>query len=337
MDSTAGPLNQLISDVLAVIAPHVPRDLTWPILLLTAGLATTIWLFRNGAGAKGADGRVRKMPLRQFLLPTEIYTHVSARVDVGLYVFERLLRPLWVTTLLVGIAPSTEALIMDTLNTLLGSGPGLHSHYGWMLLYSLVTLLLYDLLFFLIHYAEHKIPVLWAIHKVHHSAEVLTPLTRYREHFLEGPIYAIGAALSFGIAAGLFGWLFSDSIAQATLFNIGFFALLFGFNGSFRHYHVAFHYPRWLSKWLHSPVMHHTHHSYLEHHWDTNLAAVTSIWDRLFGTLYIPEKDEYTPWGLGPASQGEYRSFWQNVSGPFRDWGAMIKGETDSSSAGLHE
>jgi hypothetical protein len=96
-----GPLNQLISDALAVIAPHVPRDLTWPILLLTAGLATTIWLFRNGAGAKGADGRVRKMPLRQFLLPTEIYTHVSARVDVGLYVFERLLRPLWVTTLLV--------------------------------------------------------------------------------------------------------------------------------------------------------------------------------------------------------------------------------------------
>ena len=123
MDSTAGPLNQLIADALAVIAPHVPRDLTWPILLLTAGLATTIWLFRNGAGAKGADGRMRKMPLRQFLLPTEIYTHVSARVDVGLYVLERLLRPLWVTTLLVGIAPSTEALIMDTLNTLLGSGP----------------------------------------------------------------------------------------------------------------------------------------------------------------------------------------------------------------------
>ena len=215
MDSTAGPLNQLISDALVVIAPHVPRDLTWPILLLTAGLATTIWLLRKGVGAKGADGRVRRMPLRQFLLPAEIYTHVSARVDVGLYVFERLLRPLWVTTLLVGIAPGTEALVMDALSALLGSRPGLQSHYGWMLLYSLVTLLLYDLLFFLIHYAEHKIPVLWAIHKVHHSAEVLTPLTRYREHFLEGPIYAIGAALSFGIAAGLFGWLFNDSIAQA--------------------------------------------------------------------------------------------------------------------------
>jgi len=42
----------------------------------------------------------------------------------------------------------------------------------------------------------HQVPVLWAIHKVHHSAEVLTPLTRYREHFLAGPIWAAGGALS---------------------------------------------------------------------------------------------------------------------------------------------
>ena len=69
-----------------------------------------------------------------------------------------------------------------------------------MLLYSLVTLLLYDALFYLIHYVEHKTPALWAIHKIHHSAEVLTPLTRYREHVIEGPIYAIGAALAYGIA-----------------------------------------------------------------------------------------------------------------------------------------
>ena len=64
-----------------------------------------------------------------------------------------------------------------------------------------------------------------------------------------------------------------DSIAQATLFNLGFFAVVFGFNGSFRHYHVAFHYPKWLSRWLHSPVMHHVHHSYLPQHHD-------KIWPR---------------------------------------------------------
>jgi sterol desaturase/sphingolipid hydroxylase (fatty acid hydroxylase superfamily) len=29
--------------------------------------------------------------------------------------------------------------------------------------------------------------------------------------------------------------------------------------------------------------MRHTHHSYVQQHWDTNVAAVTSIWDRMLG------------------------------------------------------
>jgi sterol desaturase/sphingolipid hydroxylase (fatty acid hydroxylase superfamily) len=104
-------------------------------------------------------------------------------------------------------------------------------------------------------------------------------------------------------------------------------------NGAFRHYHIQFHYPHWLAKWIQSPAMHHTHHSYLRQHWDTNMAAVTSIYDRLFGTLYIPERDEFTPWGIGPGTQHEYRSFWQNVIGPFKDWRKMIRGG-DSPQAG---
>lgn len=55
------------------------------------------------------------------------------------------------------------------------------------------------------------------------------------------------------------------------------------------------------------------------------MAAVTSIWERMFGTLCIPEPDEHTPWGLGPEQQPEYRSFWQNVNAPFRDWYRMLR------------
>jgi sterol desaturase/sphingolipid hydroxylase (fatty acid hydroxylase superfamily) len=325
-DHSLGPTTELTDLLWQVIAAHLPRDLTWPILLLTGLLATGIWLARRGHGAKDAGGRERKTTLLQFLLPKDIYSHVSARVDVALYVFERFLRPLWVAPVLVLLAPATEQTVIATLDALFEGSPRLISTTPWMVLYSLVTLLIYDAIFYFIHYCEHKIPALWAIHKVHHSAEVLTPLTRYREHFIEGPLYAAGAAMAYGLAGGLFGWLFVDGITQATLFNIGVFALLFGFNGSFRHYHVSFHYPRWLSKWLHSPVMHHVHHSYLPQHWDKNLAAVTSIWDRLFNTLYIPEKDEETPWGLGPETQGDYRTFLQNTLGPFRDWYGMAHG-----------
>ncbi|MEO2173102.1 MAG: sterol desaturase family protein [bacterium] len=103
--------------------------------------------------------------------------------------------------------------------------------------------------------------------------------------------------------------------------------------GSFRHYHIQFRYPRWLEKWLQSPAMHHIHHSYLEKHWDTNFAAVTSIWDRMFGTLYIPQNNEYTPWGIGPDTQAECRTFYQNTIGPFRDWYFMVKGTSPQAGS----
>lgn len=321
-----GPFTDILRTAVDITAANIPRDLHWRVILLTFFIATLIWMLRRGHGSKGADGRERKVGLFEFLLPKDIYTHVSARVDVWLWVFERLLRPLWAVGLLAAVSPAVEQTIIASLAWTFGDSPALQSSLAWMLLYSLVILLCYDFVFYCIHYAMHKVPALWAIHKVHHSAEVLTPLTRSREHFIAGPIWATGAALSYGFAGGIFAYLFNGGITQATLFNIGFFALLFGFNGSFRHYHVAFYYPAWLSKWLQSPAMHHTHHSYLRQHWDTNLAAVTSIWDRVFGTMYIPARDEYTPWGLGPKTQAEYRGFLQNTIGPFRDWYRMLKG-----------
>ena len=327
---TIGPFTDMVQQVASVVwvtvADNTPRDLHWYIILLTLFLATLIFLIRGGHGARGADGRERKTAYLNYILPKDIYTHISARVDIWLWVIERVLRPFWAVALFAAIAPFTEQSVIGTLQWTFGETPALQANFAWMLLYSLVMLLCYDLMFYTIHYTMHKVPALWAIHKVHHSAEVLTPLTRSREHFIAGPIWAAGAAFSYSVAGGIFAYLFDGGITQATLLNIGVFSLLFGITGSFRHYHVALHYPRWLSKWLQSPVMHHTHHSYLEKHWDTNMAAVTSIWDRIFGTMYIPEKDEFTPWGIGPKTQAEYRTFWQNTTGPFRDWYKMIRG-----------
>ena len=328
----AGPITEIVSQAYGILAGNIPGDLHWRTLLLTIFIGTLIYFIRDGLGARDAGGHAStakntsRFPLIHYLLPKDIYTHISARVDVWLWVFERILRPLWIVSLAATVAPITEQKLIGWLTTLFGASPAMEITYAWMLLYSLTILLLYDFVFFLIHYTMHKVPVFWAIHKVHHSAEVLTPLTRYREHFLAGPIWAGGAALSYGVAAGIFGWAFDEGITQATLFNIGFFAFLFGFTGSFRHYHIQFRYWPWLEKWLQSPAMHHVHHSYLEKHWDKNFAAVTSIYDRMFGTLYIPETDEYTPWGIGPETQSQYQTFWQNTRGPFVDWYRMLTG-----------
>jgi sterol desaturase/sphingolipid hydroxylase (fatty acid hydroxylase superfamily) len=325
-----GPFTELVDtygpQVWNTLAANVPRDLHWNWLLLMFAIALLIFVLRGGRGAKGADGRERSSGLLQFLLPRDIYSHVSARVDVWLWVLERVLRPFWAVLLLGSLGPMIERSIIGTMTAGFGAGPAIEPSLAWTLFYSLVLLLSYDFSFFLLHYAEHKIPALWAIHQVHHAAEVLTPLTRYREHALEGPLYASAAAIGYAVPAAVFAWLFAGSIKEITLLNIGIFALLFGFNGAFRHYHVQFRYPRRLENWLQSPAMHHTHHSYLPQHRDTNMAVVTSIWDRMFGTLYIPEPDEYTPWGLGPERQAECRSFTQNVAAPFRDWHRMLRG-----------
>jgi sterol desaturase/sphingolipid hydroxylase (fatty acid hydroxylase superfamily) len=70
--------------------------------------------------------------------------------------------------------------------------------------------------------------------------------------------------------------------------------------------------------------MHHVHHSYLPQHRDKNLGLVTSVWDRLVGTLYIGDPYEETPWGLGPNEQAHYSTFVQNVFNPFRDVYALL-------------
>ena len=333
---TVGPFTEIQQSILNIdwsrVAEHIPRDFHLDVLALTILISVFIWFKRKGLGSKGANGKARKAGLLSFLLPKDIYTHPSARVDVALWVTERVMHPILAVGFLATVAPATEQAVIAGLQWVFGNSPSLEVNYGWMLLYSLIALLCYDFVFFLTHYTMHKVPALWAIHKVHHSAEVLTPLTRYREHFTAVPIWAAGGAFSYAFAAGIFAYIFKGNITEATLLNVGLFALLFGFTGSFRHYHVQFHYPTWLSKWLHSPVMHHVHHSYLEKHWDMNFSAFTSIWDRMFGTLYIPEKDEYTPWGLPPAKQVEHSSYWQNMIGPFRDWYRMIKAKVSKTT-----
>jgi sterol desaturase/sphingolipid hydroxylase (fatty acid hydroxylase superfamily) len=308
------------------------NSLHWPYLVLTLIIAVIFYYMRNGRGAKDADGLERQHGLLGYLLPRGIYTHLSARVDIGLYLIDRSLMPIWVVLFLGAVSPTVEKVVIGSLQWLFGSSPALQPNLFWMLLYGFVILLVADMIFFFIHLMMHRTRIGWAIHKVHHSAEVLTPLTRYREHFLAGPLWASGFALGLTIPAAIFAYLFNGGITQITIMNVGIFSFLYALNGNFRHYHVSFRYPRWLEYWIQSPGMHHTHHSILEKHWDSNLGLVTSIWDRIFGTLYIPEPNEDTPWGLVAEDQAKYTTLRQNLVTPFREVFAILRGRSKQDS-----
>ena len=70
---------------------------------------------------------------------------------------------------------------------------------------------------FLVHKALHRIPVLWSIHKVHHSAEYLTPFTVYRTHPLEGVIFAFRSIIVQAITISSFVFLFGGKIDLITI------------------------------------------------------------------------------------------------------------------------
>lgn len=60
-----------------------------------------------------------------------------------------------------------------------------------VLCFTLCHFLLDDLSKYLVHRALYRWPVLWAFHKVHHSAITLTPLTVYRTHPLEAVLFSL--------------------------------------------------------------------------------------------------------------------------------------------------
>ena len=57
---------------------------------------------------------------------------------------------------------------------------------------------------YIVHRWMHKWPLLWSLHKVHHSASHLTPITIYRTHPLEGIVFSLRSAFAQGISIAVF-------------------------------------------------------------------------------------------------------------------------------------
>ena len=338
-DEILGPFSDIVNQIAealykAVFVGSPFSSLSWELLTFTFIIGAGFWFFRKGRGAKGADGKERHTKsLLAYLFPKAIYTHQSARVDIGLYLFDKAMMPIWLVLFLGSVAPFVETNTIAAMQWTFGATPAIEPTIGWRLIYGLVTILIADMIFYWTHYMMHMTEVGWAIHKVHHSAQVLTPLTRPREHFMIGWLWALGPAIGLSLSGGIFAWVFNGNITQITIMNVGIFSVLYALNGNFRHYHISFRYPRWLELWLVSPGMHHTHHSYLEKHWDTNLGLVTSIWDRLMGTLYIADKYEETPWGLAEKDQAEYTTFRDNCVTPFKEVARILREKWKNTTA----
>ena len=201
--------------------------------------------------------------------------------------------------------------IFDTLSALDGTHSSDRTSPALVLGVACVLIVAAEFNAFLWHYFEHKVPFLWELHKVHHSADNLNPLTNHRAHsIVQVGKYTMKGCIS-GVPTGLimhyYGFGFIELLAIAAIANK---LLTVATLDVLRHSHVPLRFGLLEGVFI-SPHMHQIHHSSLEAHWDKNFGTNLAIFDWMFGTAYRPHKGEAMVngiYGYSPEQLQEFHS-----------------------------
>lgn len=239
----------------------------------------------------------------------------------------------------MGVVLFTDAHVAGLVDRLLGRTPSAaaaaqDASLTSRVLFTLLFFVAYDFGRFVAHSLLHDVPVLWEFHKVHHSAETLNPMTTFRAHPLDLLVMAWVPAVMTGLAT----WTFNQFVATPISFYsfLGLHVLIFAFNlvGILRHTHVWLHYgPAW-GKWLISPAHHQLHHSCEErHHGGVNRGFELAVWDRLYGTLYVPRQREAFRMGLGDGTDDQWHTVRRMYVLPFVNAGRRLAGHEGRRSS----
>ena len=185
-----------------------------------------------------------------------------------------------------------------------------------------------------LHRLMHRWPALWAFHRVHHTAESLTPFTVFRTHPVEGVLFGLRSALVQGFLIGVFVFLFYDRVTLLSVLGANVFTAALNLLGSnLRHSPVPISYGKTLESWLISPAQHQIHHSQAREHWNKNFGAFIAVWDRLGNTLEYGSNTQDLTYGLRHQKPQEHQLvtlYWQ----PFKHcWRCLRRNKIEPNSA----
>jgi len=168
---------------------------------------------------------------------------------------------------------------------------------GWAAL--VIAVLALDLAIYGQHVAFHKVPLLWRLHRMHHSDMAIDTTTGLRFHPIE-IVISILIKVVLVVALGA-------PAAAVVVFEV-----LLNATSLFNHANVALpgRLDRALRLVLVTPDMHRVHHSVHRDETDSNFGFNVPWWDRLFGTYRAQPRDGHAGMTIGvselrdPARQG---------------------------------
>ncbi len=278
------------------------------ILMALAFLAVWLWWVRR------SEVRPQESfweTIRRLVLKRRYWWNNSTKVDYQVYILNGLLKVLLLIPFL-DFSFQISRFTSQTLVRINGDFAGLEATPPILLAFTAVTFVWNDFLSFWQHWLMHKVPWLWRIHSVHHSARILTPMTLYRNHPLESAISTVRSSLSLGMMTGVFIFLFESRFTVVTLFGVNAFGFLFNLLGSnLRHSHIPIEFGRWIETIFISPRQHQVHHSTDPAHFNKNLGVSLALWDRFNGTLMYSKdaRGKHLRFGLaGPRRQSLWRA-----------------------------
>ncbi len=244
--------------------------------------------------------RLSLRAMKELVLPSRLINHESSKLDFKLFIIAAYF--LLLQAMLVG--GSTLLSMSGTisaLNHLFGAAPApVGPSYVITGITMMLVFLAVEFGYWLSHYLMHKVPFLWEFHKVHHSAEVLTPLTEWRQHPIELALFPVLVGAAACLVQGPMVWYFGETAQVVDPLKANLISMAFWFTIlHLRHSELPFYATGFLGKIIQAPAHHQVHHSTNPKHFDTNLGYCLSVWDWAFGTLYVPKKGEKFEYGLG--------------------------------------
>ncbi len=131
---------------------------------------------------------------------------------------------------------------------------------------------------YLVHWAEHKVRIMWRFHLIHHTDTHVDTTTANRHHPGES-VFRFLFTLAGVVILGTPIWVIMIYQSLSVIFS------------QFNHANISL--PERLDKILSyvivSPNMHKVHHHYMQPYTDSNYGNIFAIWDRIFGTfMYLP-------------------------------------------------
>ena len=157
---------------------------------------------------------------------------------------------------------------------------------------------------------SHKIPLLWALHKVHHADRDLDVTTAVRFHPVEiilSMLYKSALVLLLGPSV-LAVFVFALLLNLFAMFNHANLRLPLSVDGVLRLFVVT-------------PDMHRVHHSTVKTETDSNFGFSIALWDRLFGTYTAQPAAGHDDVliGLDEYQSDHPNELWWSLALPFHD------------------